>query len=107
MAIIHIAPEVKLVADPLASIVAEERPDIIQYSMSSIMEKLDELDLIADDLVNSLAPDKPLLNSFKGRESTSYEAGFYGNSFYGIVVGLGISALVMIVLFFLRLKQVI
>lgn len=107
MAVIYIAPEVKLVADPLSSVVAEERPDVIQYSMAPIMAKLDELDQIADDLLNSLAPDQPLINSFNGRENTSYTAGFYGNSFYGIIIGLGVSALVMIVLYVLKMQQVI
>jgi tetrahydromethanopterin S-methyltransferase subunit B len=99
---VHAAPEVHLVLDPLSSILAEERPDIIQYSMDPIMVKLDELDKVADDLVNSLAPDRPLMNSFPGRENTSYLAGIYGNSFYGIIVGLGVAGLLLIVMFVLR-----
>ncbi len=102
MSMVHAAPEVHLVLDPLSSILAEERPDIIQYSMDPIMVKLDELDKVADDLVNSLAPDRPLMNSFPGRENTSYLAGIYGNSFYGIIVGLGVAGLLLIVMFVLR-----
>lgn len=102
MSMVHAAPEVHLVLDPLSSILAEERPDIIQYSMDPIMAKLDELENIADDLVNSLAPDRPLMNSFPGRENTSYLAGIYGNSFYGIIVGLGVAGLLLIVMFVLR-----
>jgi tetrahydromethanopterin S-methyltransferase subunit B len=101
MSMVHAAPEVHLVLDPLSSLLAEERPDIIQYSMDPIMVKLDELDKIADDLVNSLAPDRPLMNSFPGRENTSYLAGIYGNSFYGIIVGLGVAGLLLIVLYVL------
>jgi len=102
MSMVHAAPEVHLVLDPLSSLLAEERPDIIQYSMDPIMAKLDELENIADDLVNSLAPDRPLMNSFPGRENTSYLAGIYGNSFYGIIVGLGVAGLLLIVMFVLR-----
>lgn len=102
MSMIHVAPEAGLVLDPLTSLLAEERPDIIQYSMDPILAKLDELDKIADDLVNSLAPDRPLMNSFPGREQTSYLAGIYGNSFYGVVVGLGVAGLLLIVMFVLR-----
>ena len=102
MSMVHAAPEVHLVLDPLSSLLAEERPDVIQYSMDPIMAKLDELDKVADDLVNSLAPDRPLMNSFPGRENTSYLAGIYGNSFYGIIVGLGVAGLLLIVMFVLR-----
>jgi tetrahydromethanopterin S-methyltransferase subunit B len=75
--------------------------------MDPIMARLDELDRIADDLVNSLAPDRPLMNSFPGRENTSYIAGIYGNAFYGIVVGLGVAGLLLIVLYVLRTMGVI
>lgn len=102
MSMVHVAPEAHLVLDPLTSLLAEERPDIIQYSMDPIMAKLDELDKIADDLVNSLAPDRPLMNSFPGRENTAYLAGIYGNSFYGIIVGLGVAGLLLIVMYVLR-----
>ncbi len=101
MSMIHVAPEAHLVLDPLTSLLAAERPDIIQYSMDPILAKLDELDNIADDLVNSLAPDRPLMNSFPGREHTSYIAGIYGNSFYGIIVGLGVAGLLLIVMYVL------
>ncbi|WP_406656443.1 tetrahydromethanopterin S-methyltransferase subunit B [Methanolobus sp. ZRKC2] len=98
MSMIHVAPEAHLVLDPLTSLLAAEREDIIAYSMDPIMEQLDELDKIADDLVNSLAPDKPLLNSFPGRENASQSAGFYGNAFYGIIVGLGVAGLMLLVM---------
>jgi tetrahydromethanopterin S-methyltransferase subunit B len=95
---IHVAPEAHLVLDPLTSLLAAEREDIIAYSMDPIMVQLDELDKIADDLVNSLSPNKPLLSSFGGRENTSMQAGFYGNAFYGIVVGLGVAGLLLLVM---------
>lgn len=98
MSMVHVAPEAHLVLDPLTSLLAEEREDIIQYSMDPIMEQLDELDKIADDLINSLSPDKPLLNTFEGREHTSYSAGFYGNTFYGVIVGLVIAGLMLLVM---------
>jgi len=42
------------------------------------------------------------MNSFPGRENTSYIAGIYGNSFYGIIVGLGVAGLLLIVMYVLR-----
>ncbi|WMW24203.1 tetrahydromethanopterin S-methyltransferase subunit B [Methanolobus sediminis] len=98
MSMVHAAPEAHLVLDPLTSLLAAEREDIIQYSMDPIMEQLDELDKIADDLINSLSPTKPLMNSYPGRENTSYSAGFYGNSFYGVVVGLAVAGLMLLVM---------
>ncbi|SFM42302.1 tetrahydromethanopterin S-methyltransferase subunit B [Methanolobus profundi] len=98
MSMVHVAPEAHLVLDPLTSLLAAEREDIIQYSMDPIMEQLDELDKIADDLINSLAPSQPLMNTFEGREHTSYSAGFYGNTFYGVIVGLGVAGLMLLVM---------
>jgi tetrahydromethanopterin S-methyltransferase subunit B len=71
--------------------------------MDPVMERIDELEKIADDLVNSLAPDMPLLNSFKGREKTSYKAGIYGNAFYGVVVGLVVGGIILLVLYMMSL----
>ncbi len=98
MSMVHAVPEANLVMDPLNGLLAEEREDIIQYSMDPVMAQVDELDKIADDLINSLAPDKELLNSYPGRANTALSAGFYGNSFYGIVVGLGVAGLILLVM---------
>ncbi|MDG6242865.1 MAG: tetrahydromethanopterin S-methyltransferase subunit B [Methanolobus sp.] len=98
MSMIHVAPEAHLVLDPLTSLLAAEREDIIEYSMDPIMAQLDELDKITDDLMNSLSPDKALLNSFPGRENASMGAGFYSNAFYGIIVGLGVAGLMLLVM---------
>lgn len=103
MSMIRIAPEVHLVLDPETSVVAEEREDSIAYSMDPVMERMDKLDAIADDLVNSLSPSKPLLNSWPGRENTSYMAGIYGNAFYGIVVGLAFSGLLALIIYIQKL----
>jgi len=98
MSMVHVAPEAHLVLDPLTSFLAEEREDVISYSMDPIMAQLDELDLIADDLINSLSPDIQLKSSFPGREATALSAGFYGNAFYGIIVGLGVAGLLLLIM---------
>lgn len=99
MSLIRIAPELHLVLDPDTATVAEERDDSIEYSMEPVFERLDKLDAISDDLVNSLSPSLPLLNSWPGRENTSYMAGFYCNTFYGVVVGLAFCGLLALFLF--------
>ncbi len=99
MSMIRIAPEVHLVLDPDTALVAEERSDSIEYSMEPVFERLDKLEAISEDLVNSLSPSMPLLNTWPGRENTSYLAGIYGNSFYGIVVGLAFSGLLALIIY--------
>lgn len=98
MSMIRISPEMHLVLDPDTGTVAEERADSIEYSMEPVFERLDKLDSIADDLVNSLSPSMPLLNSWPGRENTSYMAGFYSNSFFGVIIGLAFCGLLALVI---------
>ncbi|MCQ1534664.1 tetrahydromethanopterin S-methyltransferase subunit B [Methanosarcina sp. KYL-1] len=105
MSMIRIAPEVHLVLDPDTALVAEEREDSIAYSMEPVFERLDKLEGIAEDLVNSLAPSKQLMNSWPGRENTSYLAGIYGNSFYGVVVGLAFSGLLALIIYIYSLMR--
>lgn len=105
MSIVRIAPEINLVMDTESGAVTQERKDSIEYSMEPVFERVDKLDAVADDLVNSLSPSEPLLNSWPGREHTSYMAGFYTNSFYGIVVGLAFSGLVALIITIKRLMD--
>jgi len=105
MSMIHVAPEAHLVMDPLTGLLAQEREDIISYSMDHVMEQIHELDKIADYLMNSLAPDRELLNSFPGRARTSYLAGVYSNAFYGLIIGLVFSGLVTVLLYVLSLMS--
>ena len=103
MSIVRIAPEINLVMDTESGTVTQERKDSIQYSMETVFERMDKLDAIAEDLLNSLSPSEPLLNSWPGREHTSYMAGFYSNTFFGVVVGLAFSGLLALVIYISRL----
>jgi tetrahydromethanopterin S-methyltransferase subunit B len=105
MSMVRIAPEINLVLDPDTGTVTQERKDSIQYSMDPVFERMDKLDAVADDLVNSLSPSKPLLNSWPGRENTSYMAGFYGNTFYGVVIGLAFSGLLALIIYISSLMK--
>lgn len=99
MSIVRITPEIHLVLDIETGTIAQEREDILQYSLAPVFERLDKLDLIADDLVNSLSPSKPLLNTWPGREHASYIAGFYTNAWYGIVVGFFFFGMVLLLIY--------
>ena len=87
MTTVRIAPEMHLVLDIDSATVAQENEGVLLYSLEPLVERLDKLDIVAEDLINSLSPSRPLLNSWPGREDTSYIAGFYTNAWYGIVVG--------------------
>jgi tetrahydromethanopterin S-methyltransferase subunit B len=99
MTTVRIAPEIHLVLDIDSATVAQEREDVLQYSLAPIYETLDKLDLVADDLINSLSPSRPLLNTWPGREDTSYKAGFYTNAWYGSVVGFFFFGMVALLIY--------
>ena len=75
------------------------RKKTFSYTAWSPSERLDKLDLVAEDLINSLSPSRPLANSWPGREHTSYIAGFYTNAWYGIVVGFFFFGMVALLIY--------
>jgi tetrahydromethanopterin S-methyltransferase subunit B len=88
MSHVRVAPEFHLILEPMSGILAKEREDILEYSLDGISTYVDELDKIADDMMNSLGPGKPLLASFPGRENAAVTAGVWTNIFYGFIGGL-------------------
>jgi len=101
MDVARIVPEFHILLDPMSGVIAEEREDLIMFSLVPIQAQLDVLEAVADDLMNSLEPDKELLNTYPGREETSRIAGVYANLFYGLVIGLIIAfmaAMVVVVM---------
>lgn len=99
MTTVRIAPEMHLVLDIDSATVAQENEGVLLYSLEPVFERLDKLDIIAEDLINSLSPSRPLVNSWPGREHTSYIAGFYTNAWYGIVVGFFFFGMVLLLLY--------
>jgi tetrahydromethanopterin S-methyltransferase subunit B len=99
MTTVRIAPEFHLVLDIDSATVAQEKEDVLLYSLEPVFERLDKLDLVAEDLINSLSPSRPLSNSWPGREHTSYIAGFYTNAWYGIVVGFFFFGMVALLIY--------
>ena len=97
---IRIAPETGLVMDPLTSVISKEKNTVSDRSMLALIKRLNETERAVDGLVDSLAPDKPLQNSWRGREKTALKAGMITNFFHGLIVGLIFSGLLI---FFLAL----
>ena len=96
MGIVRISSELGLSFDPLKGIVAEERDDVIQYSLDPIIPMVERLDHIADDLVNQLAPDAELMESYANRGKASYNAGLYTNIWMGFIIGLVVAFVILI-----------
>ncbi len=95
---IRVAPELHLILNPFTGVVAEEREDVVEYSLDDIATQLEELDKIVTDMMNQLSPTAPLLSSFPGREKTSYNAGIVTNAFFGAIVGFIVLFLLVVVL---------
>ncbi|MHC1574406.1 MAG: tetrahydromethanopterin S-methyltransferase subunit B [Candidatus Methanogasteraceae archaeon] len=102
MDVARIVPEFHILLDPMSGVVAEEREDLIMFSLVPIQAQLDILEDVADDLMNSLEPDKELLNTYPGREDTSLIAGVYANLFYGLVIGLIIAFMAVMAILAMR-----
>jgi tetrahydromethanopterin S-methyltransferase subunit B len=98
MSHIRVAPELHLILNPATGIIAEEREDVVEYSLDAVSTQLDELDKIVTDMMNQLSPTSPLLSTFPGREKASYNAGIITNAFFGAVIGFIISFLVLVLL---------
>jgi tetrahydromethanopterin S-methyltransferase subunit B len=98
MSHIRVAPELHLILNPTTGVIAEEREDVVEYSLDSVRTKLDELDKTVTDMMNQLGPDAPLLSMFPGRERASYNAGILTNAFYGAIIGFIISFLILLLL---------
>ncbi len=86
-----------LILDPSTGVIAEEREDVVEYSLDGVRTQLDELDKIVTDMMNQLEPKAPLLNMFPGRENASYNAGIVTNAYYGAVIGFVIAFLLLVI----------
>ncbi|HUV81930.1 MAG TPA: tetrahydromethanopterin S-methyltransferase subunit B, partial [archaeon] len=54
MSHVRVAPEFHLILEPMSGLLAKEREDILEYSLDGISTYVDELDKIADDMMNQL-----------------------------------------------------
>ena len=96
MSHVRVAPELHLIYNPATGVIAEEREDVVEYSLDGINTQIDELDKIVTDMMNQLDPNAKLLNMFPGRERASYNAGIVTNAFYGAVIGFIVSFLLLV-----------
>jgi tetrahydromethanopterin S-methyltransferase subunit B len=98
MKFVDMSSDVGLRMDVEEFVVAVERKDLVFYSLESVAAQIEEYEVIADGVVNSLAANKPLIDTFPGRERAHYWAGMWTNAFYGFTVAMIFLALLTIVL---------
>jgi tetrahydromethanopterin S-methyltransferase subunit B len=85
---VEVLPEYGLVVDPLIGIVTTAGE-----SLAPVIEKVAELEAVADDIVNMLSGKGNFLASFPGRENTLPFAGGMTSFWYGLAVGLFIAGI--------------
>jgi tetrahydromethanopterin S-methyltransferase subunit B len=98
MKFVDMSSDVGLRMDVEEFVIAQERTDIIFYSLEPVAAQIEEYEVIADGVVNSLAANKPLIETYPGRERAHYWAGMWTNAFYGFTVAMIFLALLTIVL---------
>lgn len=96
MAYVQVLPEFGLVCDPMIGVVTTAG-----VSYQPIIDKVTEMDAVADDLVNMLSGTGNFLASFPGRENSLKVAGGVTAFWYGLAVGLLIAGLIALQLVFL------
>ena len=85
---VEVLPEYGLVVDPMIGIVTTAGE-----SLAPVIEKVAELEAVADDIVNMLSGKGNFLASFPGRENTLPMAGGMTSFWYGLAVGLFIAGI--------------
>ncbi len=91
MSTIIISPDLDVILDPENKIVGEARTDVALLDISLLEKKITELDVLADELVNSLNPKTPpLISSRPRREGLYLKAGFLSNMVIGFLIGLAL-----------------
>ena len=90
MGLIQVLPEFGLVVDPLVGIVGSAGE-----SLAPIIEKVADLELIAEDLVGMLSGEGGFLASFPNRDGVLKIAGSVTAFWYGLAIGLFIAGIVV------------
>jgi tetrahydromethanopterin S-methyltransferase subunit B len=94
---IQISPEYGIILDEDYKLVGEAREDVAIIDIGPLEEKVEEVELLAEELLSSLNPDTaPLIASKKRREGIYKTAGILGNTVLGFTIGCLIFTLLML-----------
>ena len=89
MGFVQVLPEFGLVVDPLVGIITTAGE-----SFQPVIDKVTELEFVADDIVNMLSGEGNFLASFPGREKSLTVAGGVSTFWWGMAVGLFIAGMI-------------
>jgi tetrahydromethanopterin S-methyltransferase subunit B len=89
MGFVQVLPEFGLVVDPLVGIITTAGE-----SFQPVIDKVTELEAVADDIVNMLSGEGNYLASFPGREKSLKVAGGVSALWWGIAIGLFIGGII-------------
>jgi len=89
MAYVQVLPEYGLVVDPMVGLVTTAG-----VSYQPVIDKVGEMEAIADDIVNMLSGEGNYLASFPGREKALPIAGSVTAFWYGLAVGLLVAGVI-------------
>jgi len=91
---IIISPDLDVILDAENKVVGEARSDVAVLDITPLQKKIAELEILADELVNSLSPKTaPLISSRPRREGLYLKAGFLTNMVIGFLAGLALFGL--------------
>jgi len=95
---IIISPDLDIILDAENKVIGEARSDVAILDITPLEKKVAELELLAEELVNSLNPKtSPLISSRPRREGLYFKAGFLSNMVLGFIIGLALFSLGIIV----------
>lgn len=98
MSTIIISPDLDIILDAENKVIGEARSDVAILDITPLEKKVAELELLAEELVNSLNPKtSPLISSRPRREGLYFKAGFLSNMVLGFIIGLALFSLGIIV----------
>jgi tetrahydromethanopterin S-methyltransferase subunit B len=89
MAFVQVLPEYGLVLDPLVGLVTTAG-----VSYQPVIDKVGQMEAIADDVVNMLSGEGNYLASYPGREKALSIAGSVTSFWYGLAVGLLVAGVI-------------
>jgi len=94
---IQISPKFRIILDENYKLVGEAREDVAILDIESLEEKVNEVELLAKELLSSLNPDTaPLISSRSRREGIYKTAGILSNTVLGFTIGCLIFTLIML-----------
>lgn len=90
--------DLKIALDPYIGKIAEMDEANVVSNLAVLGDRIDKLEVLSKDLINSLDPDTIPFLSYPNREGIFVNLGRVTNFFYGITAGLLITALLLLAL---------